>query len=138
MNNILNNYWNTYYHLPDDTNWELSSYTKIMRINTVEDAIALNENMPDKIIKFCMLFVMKNEITPLWEDPQNINGGCFSYKIHNKYIINIWKQVFYALCGETLTVDKENMKYINGITISPKKNFCILKIWITNTKIQNQ
>ena len=26
---------------------------------------------------------------------------------------------------------------INGITISPKKNFCIVKIWLANCNYQN-
>jgi hypothetical protein len=80
---------------------------------------------------------MKHGIAPMWEDPKNKGGGCFSYKIYNKTVVNIWKHVFYAFCGGTLMVDRENMKYVTGITISPKKNFCILKIWIENMKLQN-
>jgi len=28
-------------------------------------------------------------------------------------------------------------KIINGITISPKRSFCIVKVWLKNCKIQN-
>ena len=45
--------------------------------------------------------------------------------------------VSYALVGETLSCDKEFIKNINGITISPKKNFCILKIWLSNCNYQD-
>ena len=34
-----------------------------------------------------MLFVMRNGINPMWEDPKNKDGGCFSYKISNKNVI---------------------------------------------------
>ena len=44
---------------------------------------------------------------------------------------------FYDLVGESLTKDKRLEKIINGITISPKKSFCIIKIWLTNCLIQN-
>ena len=71
---------------------------------------------------------MKEGIKPMWEDKQNINGGCFSYKINNKVVTKIWKELSYALMGETLS----DYDIINGITISPKKNFCIIKIWISN------
>ena len=33
---------------------------------------------------------------------------------------------------ETLTENDSFNNNINGITISPKKNFCIIKIWISN------
>ena len=33
--------------------------------------------------------------------------------------------------------DNSPEKVINGITISPKKNFCIIKIWLSNCNYQN-
>ena len=130
--------WNLYYHLPHDKNWDLSSYKIISgKINTVEQLIAINENMPENIVKYCMLFAMRDGITPMWEDPRNRNGGCFSFKIANKQVHSVWKTLLYALCGETLCVDKRYNSLLNGITISPKKNFCIIKIWLENCSVQD-
>ena len=130
--------WNLYYHLPHDKNWELSSYKPIMEsINSVESLIAINEGLPENIVKHCMLFVMRDGITPMWEDPKNRNGGCFSFKVANKLVPAVWKTLFYALCGETLTVNREHSRLLNGITISPKKNFCIVKIWLENCSLQD-
>jgi len=42
-----------------------------------------------------------------------------------------------ALCGETLCIDKTKNEHINGITISPKKNFCIVKVWMNCCTIQD-
>lgn len=126
-----------YYHLPNDKNWKFESYKLIQSVSTIEESISLNENLPDNIIKYCMLFMMKSGILPIYEDPRNIHGGYFSYKVYNKYVVDIWKKMVYAFCGGSLMTNKENMKYVNGITISPKKNFCILKIWLENLKIQN-
>jgi hypothetical protein len=130
--------WNLYYHLPHDKKWDLTSYKIIMGdISTVEDLIAMNVAMPENIVKFCMLFVMRKGITPMWEDPKNRTGGCFSFKVINKQVAPVWKTLFYAMCGETLCVDKAHNKLINGITISPKKNFCIIKIWLENCSVQD-
>ena len=130
--------WNLYYHLPHDKNWELSGYTVIMRgINTAEQVISLNELLHENIVKNCMLFVMREGITPMWEDTRNRNGGCFSYKVINKSVHEVWKNLFYLLCGESLCENFENMKHINGITISPKKNFCIVKIWLDTSTLQD-
>ena len=131
---LLNNKWNLLYHLPNNNNWELESYVPI--INNIESAdsiLLLNEKISEVIVTNCMLFVMKEGITPLWEDPQNRKGGCFSYKILNKHVYDVWKQLFFLICGETLFSDEEYNKNVNGISISPKKNFCIIKVWMKTT-----
>ena len=130
--------WNLYYHLPHDKSWELVSYHIIMNnIDTAEKIILLNEEISETIIKNCMLFAMRTGITPMWEDPRNRNGGCFSFKVINKQVYGVWKTLFYSMCGETLCVKPEHNKLINGITISPKKNFCIIKIWLMNCSVQD-
>lgn len=130
--------WDLYYHLPHDKNWDLSSYKMIMsKISTVDETIAINERLPENVIKYSMLFAMRSGITPMWEDPKNRNGGCFSFKVINKQIYEVWKALFCALCGETLCVNKENNKHVNGITISPKRSFCIIKIWLNECSLQD-
>ena len=133
----LNDNWNMYYHLPDDKNWDLGSYKIIGSITSLSELIALNENVPEKVIKHCMLFVMRNNITPMWEDVMNRDGGCFSFKVINKLVFPVWKKLLYMLCGESLCKDKANSMLLNGITISPKKNFCIIKVWLKDCSIQD-
>jgi hypothetical protein len=134
----LNDKWNIYYHLPENKSWELSSYAVLMdNINSVEAVIVLNNQIHEHVIRNCMLFVMRDGITPMWEDPKNRNGGCFSYKVSNKHVPEVWKNLFYGLCGESLCIKDEHNTYVNGITISPKKNFCIIKIWLNSTKLQD-
>ena len=84
-----------------------------------------------------MLFVMRTNITPRWEDENNKNGGCFSFKVINKYVMSVWKDLLYSLCGETIFTETKQNELITGITISPKKNFCIIKIWMKNCSVQD-
>ena len=134
---LLYDKWVLWAHLPHDTDWSIGSYKFIMTIDTVEKMITLYNVLPEKMVKNCMLFLMREGITPTWEDPKNRSGGCFSYKISNKNVASTWKQVSYCLVGETLSSDKKILESINGITISPKKSFCIMKIWISNQKNQD-
>jgi hypothetical protein len=133
----LSDKWTLWAHLPHDTNWDINSYHDILTFNTVEEGIALCETLPEKLVKNCMLFLMKNDIKPTWEDPGNIKGGSFSFKVGNKTVHDIWNKLFYSTIGLSLSSDNEFMKTINGITISPKKNFCIVKIWTNNCSKQN-
>lgn len=129
--------WCIWAHLPHDTDWSLNSYKNIYTIKTVEEAIAVSQAIPPRLVKNCMLFIMRKGITPLWEDPRNRGGGCFSYKVNNKIVTDCWKNLSYSLTGESLSKNANLQKQINGITISPKKNFCIVKIWLANCEFQN-
>lgn len=128
----LKHRWNLWAHLPQDLDWTAKSYKLIYKFKTIEDTIAITESSPDPLIKSCMLFVMKDGINPVWEDPKNRNGGCFSYKVSNKNVCDVWRELNYVLVGETIGNNSSFVKCVTGITISPKKNFCIIKIWMTN------
>ena len=135
--NKLYDKWTLWGHLPHDTNWTFESYIRILTFNTAEEIIMLLETLPNEVITNCMLFIMRDGIKPMWEDPKNVKGGCFSYKINNKNVVSIWKNLSYSLVGESLTDQVNARQVINGITISPKKNFCIVKIWFSNCNYQN-
>ena len=138
MNNTfhkLNNNWTLWAHLPHDTDWTMASYKIIYTFDSIEEAIALCETIPEKMVQNCMMFLMRDGIKPLWEDPENKEGGSFSYKVVNKNVCDIWKLMFYSIIGETIT-ENENI-FLNGLTISPKKNFCIIKVWMNDCSNQN-
>ena len=133
----LQNKWTLWAHLPHDTDWSSKSYKQIYTVKTVEETIAITETLPRELVQNCMLFLMKEGVMPMWEDKQNRTGGCFSYKILNKNVTDVWKDMSYALTGETLSATASFVTNITGITISPKKNFCIIKIWMGNCANQN-
>ena len=108
--------WTLWAHLPHDTDWSVASYKKVDTFDSVEAIITLLETIPEKMIKNCMLFIMREGISPTWEDPKNKDGGCFSYKINNKSVISAWKNLSYTLVGETLSSNPTLQKQINGIT----------------------
>ena len=133
----LSDNWVLWAHLPHDTDWSLKSYLQIHKIATVEDAIALVESLPDALVRNCMLFMMREGVQPTWEDPRNRNGGCFSYKVNNKQVPAAWRNLSLCIAGETAAQDAAISQDIMGITISPKKQFCILKVWLSNCRHQN-
>jgi hypothetical protein len=129
--------WVLWAHLPHDTDWSLKSYKDIMEIEYVEDILRLYNSIPEVLVNNCMLFFMRKGISPTWEDKKNREGGCFSYKINNKNVYSVWKYLSYMLAGETLSVDPKFVSKVTGITISPKKAFCIIKIWMSNCEYQS-
>lgn len=133
----LNDKWSFYVHLHENKNWSIDSYIKVISLETIEDAILLNDEINYDLIKKSMIFLMKNKICPLWEHEDNKNGGCFSFKILNKDIHQVWKDIFYNLISSNLIKNKEYNSKINGITLSPKKKFCILKVWMCDCELDD-
>ena len=134
---LLCGVWTMWAHYPHDNNWTQSGYKLLMNMSTVEDVIVAMHLLPDKFIRQCMLFIMKNPVFPIWEDEHNKHGGSFSYKVPNKIALSLWKDLTYALTGNTLSTNQNVLNDINGITISPKNNFCIVKIWMKSCTYQN-
>lgn len=135
--NRLENKWVLWAHFPHDTDWSVASYKCVAKLDTVESVIAITQSLPEKLIKNCMLFLMKEGIQPIWEDPMNRDGGCFSYKTHNKDVWTAWNNLTYAVTGGSVSSDEGLLQSVNGITISPKKHFCIIKLWLSNCNYQN-
>jgi hypothetical protein len=73
---------------------------------------------------------MREHITPRWEDDNNKNGGCFSLKINKEEVLEKLFEITSQILGETLGKTDEISMNINGISISPKKNYHIIRIWI--------
>ena len=134
---ILKHNWTYYLHLHDTRDWSLESYIKILRFHSVEHAVLLNDEIHYDLIKKSMMFLMKENINPMWEDEHNKNGGCFSFKVINKEIEKVWKHVYFNVLGGTITKNKKYYENINGITLSPKKKFCILKIWMKDCSLKD-
>ena len=86
----LKNKWNLWAHLPQDPDWTVKSYKKISQFKSIQDVVGITELLPEGLVKNCMLFIMKDGITPMWEDSKNRNGGCFSYKVSNKNVFEVW------------------------------------------------
>ena len=100
---LLKNNWTYYLHLHDTRDWSIDSYNNILRFHCAEDAILLNDEIHYDLIKKSMMFLMKEDIKPMWEDENNKNGGCFSFKVLNKRCTVIVKWNFNALALLTTT-----------------------------------
>ena len=137
----LNDTWILWYHNPFDCNWDNNSYNKLYEITSINNYWKLYHSMKDHLpdINEAMYFIMKTKndeiIWPNWEDKYNITGGFWSFKINSDDTNEAWKHLTLYLISGNICLDKEKCKHINGISISPKKCFSIIKIWTSNNDI---
>ena len=130
----LNSEWNIWYHY-NKSCWKLTDYKKIFKIKTIQDYWDFHKNL-DLIgdINSQHFFMMRDDITPLWEDDKNKIGGSWSIKLPLVKSYDLWIKLSSYIVGETLVATD---KLINGLSISTKSNnICVIKIWI-NDKNQN-
>lgn len=122
--------WVLWFHKVNDNNWSLESYQKVLEIKTYYDILFIIKELDN--ITAGMFFLMKDGIIPVFEDENNIKGGYWSLRITKKDAYEYWKKIIYYLCINMLTVAPEHEEKINGISISPKINNCIFKIWTSD------
>jgi len=115
-----------WFHNPNDTNWALDSYHEILNFSTVEEFWVLHNLIKKQLVENGMFFLMKDGIQPIWEDESNINGGCISFKIDKKSAYQEWEDILIHLISGNFNSN------VNGVSISPKKNFNILKLWLSD------
>ncbi len=132
--NILQTPWVLWFHKTKDVDWSAKSFIQLYEINTIEDFWRLYSNWEECLpnIETNMYFLMRKGVLPMWEDKSNIQGGSWSVKISRNNVYSAWTELSMALIGETITQNNELSGIVNGISISPKKYFCIVKIWNNN------
>lgn len=128
----LNDVWTLYFHVSDDMDWTLASYIRLTDISTVEDywwsQQCIREHMAEN-----MFFIMREGVYPCWDDPKNMYGGCISMKFPKAEAVRAWEHVCVHVLGETMATDRQAWESVNGVSLSPKKYFCILKIWLNDS-----
>lgn len=134
-NNELNSLWVLWYHNPNDSSWDLSSYHKVMELRRIHDFWDMFTLLKTSHFQNGMFFLMRGDIKPMWEDRYNVDGGCWSFRVNKKDVPRTWQELVIGSLGETLMKEGQYSKTINGISISPKRSFSILKIWNNNVKI---
>lgn len=129
----LNDIWNVYYHSTTNNDWSIYSFTLVASFSSLEQWCVIFNSLED-YWKKGMFFIFREHITPRWEDEQNINGGCYSMKINTTEFNAKMFEVVAQMVGETLSVNPIHSTNINGISITPKKNANIIRIWLKDNE----
>jgi hypothetical protein len=128
--------WTLYFHAHDEAKWNLASFTNIGTMSTWREFWSLMDGLRVESLADGMFFLMRDPIPPLWENHQNIRGGSYSIRIQKRDAGDIFIAYTLAAMLGNMTLNGENQ--INGISISPKKGFNILKIWnIDSTRFKD-
>lgn len=137
MNNLkLQNKWILWNHGLNDKSWSNDSYKNIFEYKNLYDLKIYFDNLDLLQLQNGMYFIMRDGIFPTWEDKNNKNGCCASFKVSSNDILETWKLLLQNILCENIHKNIQKYDNINGLSISPKKEFNIIKIWF-KSKIKN-
>ncbi|MBE18272.1 MAG: hypothetical protein CMH79_05875 [Nitrospinae bacterium] len=122
--------WDLWFHSINNNKWDKGSYKKIHTIKNLYDYKIITEIFKQNHYQNGMFFIMKSGVFPNWEDPTNRMGGCLSFKITSDRVIDEWNNILLK-CIQERIMDRNNDK-VTGISISPKKEFNIIKVWFSD------
>lgn len=129
--------WTLYFHSPDETKWTLNTFTSLGSMHTWREFWNVVDALKPEVFTDSMFFMMRDPIPPLWESHQNVYGGCYSFRCQKKDAPDAYIQyMIAAMLGGINTKDPNNK--INGLSISPKRGFNIVKVWNIDGKTYYQ
>ena len=101
----LNTSWCLWYHSIDDTSWDKKSYQLIFTIKDLYDLKLMNNSLKSHHLQNGMFFLMREDIFPTWEDPDNRNGSCLSFKISGSQLLVNWRFIVEKVLTEDILKD---------------------------------
>ena len=128
--------WILWYHDPENHDYSLNGYVRIADLTTPQQFWSVVDSIPKDAWECGMFFFMKAGYKPLWETPENEGGGSWSKKVDISNIQTVFIDLMvHCVTNELLVKQKETL---TGITVSPKGQFSIVKIWNTTTSVHER
>lgn len=159
---VLQDTWTFRFHDPDNSDWTMPSYVRLADVSSIADMWEVHVGMQQYLTEG-MFFVMREHVFPCWDDVSNIKGGCISLKVLKTELHTFWEELLIGVLGETLVLsagpskaarvgldaekdevvdfqDEEDDLWstINGISTSPKRYYCIVKLWLRDGRRCNR
>jgi hypothetical protein len=133
----LNSTWIVWIHENSNPEWDLRSYTSIFNIDSIGSMwrfLSVLDNLDKNVRQY---YIMRDGITPIWEDNNNKNGAICSIMIdnmnrngrHSRGDLGV--DAFAAICILVMNESfvKNNMD-INGLCYSIKSRSVLIKLWV--------
>lgn len=116
----------------NSADWVNKSFIQLTTIKDVKHLWELLNNVPNSITGKANLFIMENDLLPLWEHNKDLfeRGGCWSTIIRGHPWKTAMNEIFMALVGE-MHFDEDNVRGLCVVPVSYQH--CIIKIWVRRT-----
>lgn len=128
--------WKLWYHDPENHDYSIGSYIMVADFSNVNQFWSVVDAIPKEAWECGMFFFMKKGYPPIWECEENKKGGAWSKKIDASQAQTAFIDLMVHCISDELLV--RNIETLVGISISPKGQFHIIKIWNSNTGVSEK
>ena len=129
MEVFFNDTWRAYVHHPNDSRWTRESYAPLGMLSCVSDMWTL-WNSCESVVDRTMMFIMREHVFPVWDDPACIEGSIGSAIVPQKDALAAFQDLACRALGEVLMRSSLDWADLNGVSIAPKNGFCVVKVWM--------
>eukprot|EP01097_Dermamoeba_algensis_P004971 TRINITY_DN3168_c0_g1_i1.p1 TRINITY_DN3168_c0_g1~~TRINITY_DN3168_c0_g1_i1.p1 ORF type:complete len:229 (-),score=45.78 TRINITY_DN3168_c0_g1_i1:126-812(-) len=112
-----------------------ASLQKLCTFNTIQGFWNCYNNLPEveKLKAKSSFHLMKHDIRPIWEDPNNVEGGFWAIRVKKEDTSHIWKELLLAAIGEQFSPVLAPDDDICGATVSIRQYDNIVQVWNKNS-----
>lgn len=132
----LENTWSFWFY-KNDKNKEWKDNVKfITSVDFVEDFWGVYNHLQlvSKISTGCDYMFFKKDIPPMWEDPQNLDGGRWVLNLDKKFRPSIdvyWLNTLLALIGDQFM---DEGPFVNGVWVNIRNKADKISLWTKHAK----
>lgn len=133
----LNTVWKMWAHENSNPDWSLDSYNLIYSISSVGEMWRLLNNFSNLDKSVRQYYIMRDGITPIWEDNNNKQGAICSIMVDNinkstsqsggDLGVGTFGAILILVLNESFV---KNNTIINGLCYSIKSRSVLIKLWI--------
>jgi translation initiation factor 4E len=125
--------WVLWYFDPRNKDWSLANYKQVADLSTPQQFWTVVSSIPKEAWECGYFFFMRKGFRPIWEVPENENGGSWSKKVSTTDIQDIAIDLMVHAVSDGLTTSRPET--VVGFSTSPKGGHNVIKIWNTTTAI---
>jgi len=133
----LENSWSFWFYKNEKTKTWKENVKFITTVDFVEDFWGVYNHLQlvSKMTPGCDYMFFKKDIPPMWEDPQNCDGGRWVLNLDKKFrntsLDVYWLNTLLALIGDQF-MDESN--YVNGVWVNVRTKGDKLSLWTKSAK----
>jgi hypothetical protein len=126
-----------WYFDPRNKDWSLSNYKKIADLSTPQQLWTIIAAIPREAWECGYFFFMRKGFRPIWEVPENMDGGSWSKKIPTCDLYDIAIDlVVHSVVSADHIMNSRQEAFV-GFSTSPKGEFNIVKLWTNTTAVSS-
>lgn len=124
--------WVLWYFDPRNKDWTIGNYKRVADVETPQQLWTVLAAIPKVAWEVGYFFFMRRGFRPIWEVPENENGGSWSKKVPTAEVHEIAIDlIVHCVAGKNGLLTNNTLV---GFSTSPKGDFNVIKIWNTDKK----